>query len=148
MADDTINQPAPASEAPKEENRAQERITQLSEKVKTEAEAKEQALKEKADAEKRAQFAEGYADFASNNPAAKEFKEQIREKVMAGMSVEDAGFAVLGKAGKLGAAAPASQPQVAGGSAATVPPQTGEKPVSEMSQAEKREALAKALQWT
>lgn len=146
MADETIIEPVQTPEPPKEESRANERITQLSEKVKTEAEAREKAEKSSADAEKRAQFAEGYADFALSHPTAKEFKAQIQEKVLGGMSVEDAGFAVLGKAGKLGVEGPMVQP--AGGSASTTPPQTGQKQVSDMTQAERREELAKQLGWT
>jgi hypothetical protein len=64
---------------------------------------------------------------------------------MAGMSVEDAGFAVLGKEGKLGGMAPT---QPAGGSAATPPPQSGQKSVSDMTQDERRAELAKELGWT
>jgi len=147
MTENTTNQPASTPEEPKEPSRSEERITQLSEKVKAEAEAKEQALKAQADAEKRAQFSEGYADFVVAHPAAKEFKEQIKEKVLAGMSVEDAGYAILGKAGKLGGVE-VPQPQVAGGSASTTPAPAGQKPVQEMSQDERRAELAKALQWT
>jgi hypothetical protein len=145
MADETITQPAPTPEA--EPSRAQERITELSEKVRIEAEARTAAETAKAEAEKRAAFAEGYADFVSNNPAAKEFKAQIQEKVMAGMSVEDAGFAILGKAGKLGAPATAPQAPVAGGSAAIQPPQQAQKNPSEMTQEERRKQLEKELQW-
>ena len=149
MADETIIQPTPvAPEEPKGLTRIEERITQLSEKFENEAKAKEKALQDVATAEKRAQFAEGYADFVVTHPSAKEFKAQIQEKAMAGMSVEDAGFAVLGKANKLGAAhTPEPQP-VAGGSAATTPPQSGTKPVTDMTQDERRAELAKALAWT
>lgn len=143
--DNQINQPVPTPEV--ETSRSQERITQLSEKLKIEAEAKEQAVKSAADAEKRAQFAEGYADFVVTNPSAKEFKLQIQEKVLGGMSVEDAGFAVLGKAGKLGMKE-VSQPQVAGGSASTTPTQTGQKTVAEMTQEERRAEIVKQYQFT
>ena len=148
MADEQINQTASEEVKDKEPSRSEERITQLSDKVKQEAEAKDKALADKDAAEKRAQFAEGYADFAITNPAAKEFKLQIQEKVMAGMSVEDAGFAVLGKAGKLGSAHTPETPVVAGGSAATTTPPTGAKPVSDMTQEERRAELAKDLAWS
>ena len=148
MADDiTETAPEQKPQQPEEGSRAQERITQLSEKVKTEAEAKEAALKEKADADRRALFAEGYADFVTAHPAAQEFKDQIREKVNAGMSVDDAGYAILGKAGKLNA--PKAEPQnPAGGSAATVLPGNPTKSPGEMTQAERRAELEKMLQWT
>lgn len=127
---------------------SQQRITQLSGKVKTETEAKEKALAEKAeaekkaaDAERKAAFLDGFSDILAENPAAKEFKADMEAKVMSGMSLEDAKFAVLGKAGKLG------QPQVetmspAGGSASTaVIGSSGEKSIGEMTQEERRAAL-------
>ncbi len=132
---------------------AEKRIKQLSGKVREEAEAKDAALQAKAEAEtklsaaeKKAAFAEGYADMVATNPAAKEFKADIEAKVMSGYSVEDATFAVLGKAGKLGT--PAQAPQSpAGGSAANQISKDGPKPVGEMTQAERRAALDKELIW-
>lgn len=138
---DTTIVPAPEPQV----NPAQERIQELSGKVKTEAEARQAAEERATAAERKAAFAEGYADIVATNPAAKEFKADIEAKVSTGMSVEDATFAVLGKAGKLGnvpAPAPASP---AGGSAPTTLPQGGTKTVAEMSQAERREALEKEL---
>ena len=133
---------------PEPESRAQERITQLSEKVRLEAEGRTAAEAKALAAEKKAAFAEGYAEMLSSHPAAKEFKADIQAKVEAGSSVEDATYAVLGKAGKLGAPAPAPTPiqsqQVAGGSAANSIPQ-GVKSVAEMTQAERRAELEKAL---
>lgn len=145
MADEPITQPAPA-EAPKEPTRAEERITQLSDKVKTEAEARQKAETNQAEAERRAAFAEGFVDIVTTQPAAKDHKEEIKEKVLKGYSVQDATYAVLGAAGKLGGA-PAQSPQVAGGSAATAMPQGGQKEVKDMTQAERREQLSKDLLW-
>lgn len=126
---------------------AQERIIELSNKVKTEAEGREKAVAEKLDAERRATFAEGFVDIVTANPAAKEFKADIQAKVQAGLSVEDATYAVLGKAGKLGAQAPvAQQTEIAGGSAATSP-QSGTKTAKDMTQDERRAELAKELIW-
>ena len=146
MADETIIPPVP-----EHENRAQERITQLSEKVRLEAEGRTKAEEAKAAAELRATFAEGFADVLGNHPAAKDHKDEIRTKVLAGASLEDATYAVLGKAGKLGQAptsAPAPVPtQVAGGSAVTTTPQ-GQKSVGEMSQDERRAQLANELIWS
>ena len=143
MADEiTNNQPTPAAEI----SPAQERITELSSKVKVEAERATAAEAKAAEAEKKAAFAEQFVDVVSQNPAAKEHKADIQAKVLAGYTVQDATFAVLGAAGKLGnAPAPVAPPSPAGGSA-TVPIQANaDKPVSEMSLAEKRAALEKEL---
>lgn len=145
MADENINPPAPEH---KDNNPAQERITQLSDKVKQEAEARAKAEADRTAAERRATFAEGFADVLSNHPAAKDHKDDIRAKVDAGYSVEDATFAVLGKAGKLGGSQAPIVPaptQVAGGSAVTTPTQGGAKALNEMSTAEKRAELEKLL---
>lgn len=144
MADEQINQPVTPAETP---SRAEERITQLSEKVRIEAEARKAAEEKAAAAERKAAFAEGYADMVATNPAAKEFKADIEAKVSAGYTVEDATLAVLAKAGKLGAVAQ-EIPNPAGGSAATVTPQGGEKPIAEMTQAERRAKLEKDLIWS
>ena len=127
-------------------NPAQDRIVQLSGEVKTQATRADAATAEAAEATKRASFAEGFVDMVSTYPVAKEFKTDIQAKVMSGYTVEDATLAVLGKAGKLGGGvAPIVQEPVnpAGGSASTVVPQSsGTKSISEMTTAEKREALS------
>ena len=147
MADETINN-VPVAEAPKEASRAEERISQLSEKTRLAEEAREAAEKNAAEALKKAQFAEGYADFIAVNPAAKEFKQQIHEKFLAGVPVEDAAYAVLGKAGKLGASAPIPEPaQPAGGSASTTVTAEVKTP-QQMSQEEKRAILEKEMIWS
>ena len=144
MADETINPPAPVVEA--QPSRAEERITDLSNKVQTIASERDTANAAREAAEKRAAFAEGYADIVATHPAAKEHKDEIAAKVTSGMSVEDATFAVLGKAGKLGAQvlAPASP---VGGSAPNVITGSVEKPIGEMTLAEKREQLSKEIVW-
>lgn len=142
MADETPAAPAP------EPSRAQERITELSEKVRQEAEARAAAEAKATEALKKATFAEGFVDMVGTYPAAKNFKADIESKVMAGYSVEDATLAVLGKAGQLGAPAPApaQAPEMpAGGSASTAMPQGGDKPISEMTQSERRAQLEKDL---
>lgn len=141
MADEIIEQPI-IQTAP-EPNRANERITELSEKVKTEATARELAESERDEAKRNAAFAEGFSDIVSNNPAAKDHKEDIRAKVKLGMSVQDAMYAVLGPAGKLQAPIVESRP-TAGGSAVITPPQGGAKAVHEMTRDEKRAALLEA----
>lgn len=138
--DDIINQPSPA----------EARITELSGKVKAEAEARAAAEQAKADAETKAQEAErerdfyaSFSDTVSKNPAAQEFKDDILSKVKSGYTVEDATFAVLGKAGKL-SEAPAEPESPVGGSAPITPPSQGVKSPSEMTQADRRAALLEA----
>lgn len=140
MADETI---IPSETQVEKPSRSEERITELSDKVKTEAEGRAKAEADKAEAERRATFAEGFVDVLSTNPMAKDHKDEIKEKVLKGYSMEDATYAVLGKAGKLGQA---PKPQVAGGSAATQP-NASQKEIKDMTLAEKREALAKEIIW-
>ena len=148
MADETITQPAPVVEAPVV-SPAQERITQLSEKVRQEGEARTAAEVKATDAERRATFAEGFIDVVSANPVAKDFKADIQAKVMSGMSVQDATFAVLGAAGKLGNTPAPEVPSPAGGSATTqLPANGGAKTPAEMTQAERRAQLEKDIHWT
>lgn len=144
MADEPINnQPTPTVDA---QTPAQERITELSSKVKVEAEARAAAEAKAAEAEKKAAFAEQFVDIVGQNPAAKEHKADIQAKVLAGYTVQDATFAVLGAAGKLGNVPAPVAPQSPAGGSATVPIQANaDKPVSEMSLAEKRAALEKEL---
>lgn len=142
MADETITQPAPEPVNP-----AQERITELSEKVKTTSTERDEALAKASAAERKAAFAEGYADIVASNPAAKEFKAEIEAKVNSGLSVEDASWAVLGKAGKLGNTRMTEPMTPAGGSAVVTPPQGGNKTPGEMTQAERRAQLEKDIVW-
>jgi hypothetical protein len=122
---------------------SQKRIQDLSNKVKTASEERDAEKLARQEAEKKVAFAEGFVDVISQNPAAKDFKEDIRAKVMGGYSMEDATYAVLGKAGKLGQQAqPVESQEVAGGSASTVITQTEEKTATTMTQAERRAALA------
>ena len=146
-----INEPVIEEE---KESRSQQRIKQLSDKVeltsKERDELKElrvQDQKKIGELERENAFNSGFADILGTQAAAKDHKDAIKEKVMAGMSVEDATFAVLGKAGKLGVTPEPTAPQVAGGSATTTP-QSGTKEVKDMSQAERREQLAKELIWS
>lgn len=148
MADETIITTTTAPAATPDGSRSQERITELSDKVKTEAEAREKAEAGKADADRRAAFAEGFVDVISDHPQAKEHKEEIKEKVLKGYSVQDATYAVLGAAGKLGQA-PVAPTSPAGGSAATTMPTGGaQKDLKDMNTAEKRAVLEKELMWS
>lgn len=135
-------------------NKTQERIKNLSSKVKTTAQERDMALEREKEAMSKAQLAEkerdfyaGFADIYPKYNAAPQYKEQIKEKVMAGYSVEDATVAVLNKEGKLTSAPPAPPPPpppAAGGSASTVLPDGGTKPLTELSRDEKRNALLEA----
>lgn len=145
MADDPI-----ITEQPSE---AEQRIKQLSKKLSLSAE--EAAEKDKALAEQTSKFAElqrekdfyaSFSDLVTTNPAAKDHKDEILAKVKSGLTTEDATFAVLGKAGKLGVPKEVEVHRpIAGGSATNSLPQGGtSKAVSEMSRDEKRAALLEA----
>lgn len=146
MADETtdtiIEQPSEASK----------RITQLSDKVRDTAKERDEANAAKtaaeaqvAEAQRERDFYVGYADVLATNPAAKDHKDEILAKVKTGYTVEDATFAVLGKAGKIGHVPEPTQ-AFTGGSASTTAPQGGNssKPVSEMTREERRSALIEA----
>lgn len=115
-----------------------------------EVEAKDKTLQETAaklaTLEKENTFNSGFADIVGTRPMAKDHKDEIKAKVMSGYSVEDATFAVLGKAGKLGVEAPRPD-SPAGGSATNAIPQDAVKSPAEMTQTERREALSKELIW-
>lgn len=127
-------------------SRAEERITQLSTNLKTTATERDTEKARAEAAEKERDFYAGFSDIVATNPAAKEHKDDILSKVKSGYTVEDATFAVLGKAGKLGAQAPVSQ-SPAGGSATNAITGTAEKSVGEMSRQEMRDKLAQEIVW-
>lgn len=131
-------------------NKTQERITNLSSKVKDTAKerdeakaAAEAAEQARIAAEKERDFFKDFSGLTSKYSAAGEYQSQILEKVKAGYSVEDATVAVLNKEGKL-TASPAPQGPAAGGSATTATLETGGKTVAEMSREERRSALLEA----
>ena len=139
---------------PVELTRAEERIKQLSDKVELtakERDEKNRLLTEESSkresAEKERDFYQGFSDVVSNNPLAKEHKEDILAKVKSGYTVQDATFAVLGALGKLGNTQAPTPPSPAGGSAPTTLPQGGVKPVGDMTQEERRAELAQAISW-
>lgn len=133
-----------------QKNKIENRIKSLSEKVKLTAEerdAKDRLLQEQSEKTSELQrerdFYAGFADVVSTNPAAKDHKDDILAKVKTGYSVEDATYAVLGRAGKLGQSAPTPPPMTpAGGSAINQFPTGGsDKPLTELSRDEKRAKL-------
>ena len=138
------------------ENKVEKRIKDLSEKVRLtseERDEKDKLLKEQGDKnselQKERDFYAGFSDVVSSNPAAKDHKDDILAKVKSGYTVEDATFAVLGKAGKLGQPStpeppPPQKENPAGGSAPNQPMMGGAKPVNQMTRDEKRAALVEA----
>lgn len=134
--------------------RKDKRIESLSSKVKEtsterdEAKAKAEAAEAaRLAAEKERDFYASFSDTATKFPAASEYKDKIKEKVLAGYSVEDATVAVLNAENKLvPQAAPPPPPPgpAAGGSSDTQLPSSGQKSVSEMTRDEKRAALIEA----
>jgi hypothetical protein len=144
--DQVINEPSDA----------EKRIKDLSSKVKTASEERD-AEKARADAEaakaldatRERDFYSGFSDVVGNNPAAKDHKDEIKAKVLSGYTVEDATYAVLGKAGKLSQPAPVvEKTQVGGGSATNGALQAGQKGVAEMTQEERRQAITENFQWS
>lgn len=133
-------------------NRTEERIRNLSSKVKagaaetaSEREARAAAEARADAAEKRAEFLDSFTGLAGKYPNATEHRDAIQEKVLAGYTVEDATVSVLNANGQLmpqAEIAPEMGSQ-AGGSAATQLP-TGDRPVSGMTREEKRAALLEA----
>lgn len=135
-----------------QETPAQDRIRQLSEKVELTSKERDEkdvllkaANEKNAALEKENAFNTGFVDVLATHTAAKDHKDEIKAKVLAGYSVEDATFAVLGKAGKLGGAP--VQREIAGGSAPHNVQGAPEKSVKEMTTAEKRAVLEKELIW-
>lgn len=138
---------------------AEKRIKQLSDKVGLSAKEVEEQKKlvqdrdEKiATLERENSFNSGFADTVANTPQAKEFKDDIKAKVLSGYSLEDATYAVLGKAGKLNQA-PKDIESPAGGSATTTVTQKVTKSVKEMTAEERSQALHEAekngdIAWT
>jgi hypothetical protein len=124
-------------------NAVEERITDLSSKVKTASDERDAALARVEAAEKKAAFATDFVEVAAEFAAAREHKADIEAKVMSGYTVKDATFAVLGAAGKLGAPKVERTP-IAGGSASTNITIQSNKPATDMTREERRAALIEA----
>ena len=133
-----------------QENKVEKRIKQLSNKVKLTSQERDELAKgkksleaERDTAKKEVEFYSSFSDAIDKYPAAKEYKDRIKEKVLSGYSMEDAAVAVLAKEGKL--TMPKVTENPAGGSA-TNPPMTGEsKPLKDMTLEEKRGEVLKAM---
>jgi hypothetical protein len=130
---------------------AEKRIKQLSDKVglsAKELEEKNKLIEEStakiATLERENAFNSGFADTVATTPQAKEFKEDIKAKVLSGYSLEDATYAVLGKAGKLNQRSDTQIESPAGGSATTTVTQPGNKSAKEMTPEERSQAIREA----
>ena len=130
------------------ENKVEKRIKDLSEKVKLTAEERdaeklklEEETAKAGNLQKEVEFLNSFGDQLSKYPDASPFKDKIKEKVLKGYSVEDATVSILASEGKL-TSKEVKVENVAGGSATVNQPVSGgEKPISEMTQAERRAEL-------
>lgn len=127
------------------------RIKQLADKVKTTSEERDNAEAARKTAEdalatanKEKDFYASFADTSAQYPQAKEFKDDIKNKVLSGYSVEDATVSVLAKNGKLNVST-AHTESTAGGSATTTVTQRTDKSVGEMTPAERKQAFQDAV---
>ena len=135
-----------------EDNAVEKRIRSLNEKVKLtaqERDEKDSLLKERdntiATLSKEKDFYASFSDSVSKYPNAGEYKDTIKEKVLAGYTVEDATVAVLAKEGKLNYTPPVVPKENPAGGSAITNIGSGEKSINEMSKDEKRAALVEAL---
>lgn len=142
-------------------NRTEQRIKSLSTKVRETASerdaAKEEATKAESlrvTAERERDFYSGLTDVLPKYAAASEHKDEIKEKVLAGYSLEDATVSVLNAHGKLtpqveqvNAPQQQAQPAAAGGSAPTNLPAGGssDKSIGEMTPEERKVAFQEAV---
>lgn len=132
-----------------EQSRAQERIIKLNSEKKAAEAATAEATAKVAEAEAKALAAEKERDFyasftesAAKYPGAVEYKDKIKEKVLAGYSHDDAVVSVLNSEGKLMPQAKTVEiAPAAGGSAVNQLPDAGTKTLYEMTREEKRAAL-------
>lgn len=135
------------------DNKIEKRIKDLSEKVRLTSEERDaertkldEALKASSGLQKEVEFLNSFGNQLGKYPDASQFRDQIKEKVLKGYSIEDATVSTLASQGKL-------NPQreeitidnVAGGSAAVNQPITGgQKTVTQMTRDERRNALLEA----
>ena len=141
----TENEEEIKAEEPEEKpSRSDNRFKDLADKVKTTSEERDQATAKATALEKELEFHKGFSKITSKFSNASDYEDKIKEKVLAGADAEEATVAILYKAGKLDMGqAPTPRSSPAGGSASTTMT-SGEKNLSDMTQAEKKEAL---IQW-
>jgi len=132
-------------------NKIQDRIKNLSSKVKMTSEERDEFQKlntELTDSNdtltKERDFFKGFSTLSPEKyPNVAEHQDAIRDKVLAGYSMEDAALTVLAKEGKLPQVevAPEVKEDVAGGSAPNAITSDGEKTLAEMTMEDKRAKL-------
>lgn len=133
-------------------NKIEERLRDLSGKVKLTAQERDEIAKAKQELEdknkslaKEVEFYSSFSKTSSKYPNAGEHLDEIKAKVLAGYDPEDATISVLAKAGKLTAPRQEVDKSTAlGGSAVNNPSSKGPKPLHEMSRDEKRAMLLDA----
>lgn len=134
------------------ENKVEQRIKNLSEKVKLTSEERDEQkrlLEEQRSQNeiliKERDFLNSFGDQIGKHPEAATYKDKIKDKFIRGYSVEDATAAVLVSEGKY-IPPKVEQPieNFVGGSAPTIHQGSGEKPLSELSRDEKRAKLLEA----
>lgn len=134
-------------------NKTEERIRNLSSKVKTASEERDAAAAKAAEAEaariaaeKERDFYAGFTDMTGKYQGASEFKDTIKEKVLGGYTMEDATVAVLNANGRLvpQAAPPPPPPPPAAGGSALNPSFDSSKGMNDMNREERRAALIEA----
>ena len=130
-------EPVEEQSQPKREDK---RIKDLSGKVELTSKQRDEAIALAEKAQREAGFYKDFSGMISKYPHATEYQEKIKEKVMGGYTVEDATAAILVKEGKFMTSQPRENP--AGGSSVNQPPKV--KNASEMTQAERLEALKEA----
>lgn len=133
------------------ENKVKNRFNELANKVKETARERDTVLEEKRAIEleretlaKERDFYASFTDSASQYPNAVQFKDQIKDKVLAGYTVEDATISVLAREGQLTSQPVMKRETVAGGSSSNAISNSGTKTVKEMSRDELRSALMDA----
>lgn len=122
-------------------SRPDNRFKDLSEKVETTAKERDEATAKAEAAQKEVEFYKGFTKVSSKYEGASDYQDKILEKVNSGYDLEDATISVLAKAGKFTAPVKERGESPAGGSASTSMTGADDKPINEMTQAEKREKL-------
>ena len=133
------------------ESKVKNRFNELANKVKDTARERDAVLEEKRVLEeesrkisKERDFYASFTESASQYPNAVQFKDAIKDKVLAGYTVEDATVSVLAKEGQLTTNTVRKQEMVAGGSSSNSMSSSGTKGVKDMSKDELRSALMDA----
>lgn len=131
------------NEDKKDKDRALLRNKDLSDKLAAEAKKREKIEAESETNKKEAEFYKNFNQVSNKYQGSAEFQDKIKELHSKGYDIEDATVSVLNKEGKFVAPpqTPAPREQVAGGSATNTIQAQDDKPLEEMSLAEKRKQL-------